>query len=503
MRSTLHLSRPLRAAALAACLLTPLALAASCSLGLDESLIEDRGDGGVDGLDGDPALDGSTDARGLTDSGVTTCTRDEECATTHGCLKGRCDLTRLVCVYDVCRPTACNAAACDTAKAACEAPKPYPYRAAQFATRSPVVTNGRGFAAVYPFLFVLTSTGAVAFNISTPSSTTPPEVPIVGLGFVPTQMVTSGNRVYFTAAHTGPAEMATRLPVAYADVPTDPFAERIVAHGALATYNQPQTSAATLFPRGGQTALHVGPVAGSFPAALLEAPLVEPLVVTGLPITFSAGSIPVAVSGNRLVMYSLNPATSIASFGIIAGAGNPSTQNAGDTAFADYSLVTPSQAWDSSDDGAVYWSVGSRTKLPSAEPPEPATRAVKGGFILPDATGMFQQANIDVEVYANVAVADGAAVAGPVALLDADTALVTTADAANPTATTAVQFVKREPLAVLKNADGTTPRRLTIPAPITSIVGAAASNGLGFVLENRATPTPHGEIHVFDPACPP
>ncbi|HSO34859.1 MAG TPA: hypothetical protein VLT33_20155, partial [Labilithrix sp.] len=231
---------------------------ASCSLGLDESLIGRVAEGGVDESSvvdsfvvegGDGALPPINPEAGV-------CTKDEDCKGTAGCLTARCDVPRKACVLQVCRTPTCNSAACDVPTAKCGAAKPYKYRAAQFPVGAAIGCGGalgRCFAAVYPYVFVGTSNGVVAFAANDPQSATPPAIPLAGLGFVPTQIVASGSRVYFLGTPVG-AGASSRVPMAYADVPPDPFAAKIAVTTILATYNRPASDPVTLFPRGNDTA---------------------------------------------------------------------------------------------------------------------------------------------------------------------------------------------------------------------------------------------------------
>ena len=87
------------------------------------------------------------------------------------------------------------------------------------------------------------------------------------------------------------------------------------------------------------------------------------------------------------------------------------------------------------------------------------------------------------------------------AMLDNADVMVTTAAKEGPTTTTAVQFLKRDPLSVVAG------KRITIPAAISSIAGASASNGLGYVVANDPAAAPGdpatGHVYVFDSACGP
>lgn len=472
--------------------------AASCSLGLDESKIGAGQEAGV--LDTNAP---DTTAADAGDSGPTpglpdaaTCTKDDDCKATHGCLKGKCDLSRKACVFDVCHETACNAAACDTNAKTCGAAKPYPYKATQFQVGAQV--TGR-IAAVHPWLFAQTATGILAFNVADTAATTPPPVPVVGLGFVPSQMVVSGSRLYFLAAPTGPGP--SRLPLAWIDVPSDPFASKIEAKSVLATYSRPAAEGVGLVARGGDTALLLGPQAQSFPSATVEAPLAEPLTITATPIVFTVGTSPVAMSGARLVMESID-GTGIPSIGLIDNAGTATPQNKGDTKLADAGPLSLPQQFAQSPEGAVFWSIAQLTGAPGAM--GTVTRALRGWFLLPDGNGAVDPAGaFDVEVYNVTPVGQGANLAGPTAMLDANTAMVLAAARENPGAATAVQFARRQPLGIVKNADNTTPRRAVLPVPVGTFVSAAGSNGIGYAVANEGGAMPNATVYVFDPACAP
>ena len=471
---------------------------ASCSLGLDESLIGRVAEGGVDESSvvdsfvvegGDGALPPINPEAGV-------CTKDEDCKGTAGCLTARCDVPRKACVLQVCRTPTCNSAACDVPTAKCGAAKPYKYRAAQFPVGAAIGCGGalgRCFAAVYPYVFVGTSNGVVAFAANDPQSATPPAIPLAGIGFVPTQIVASGSRVYFLGTPVG-AGASSRVPMAYADVPPDPFAAKIPVTTILATYNRPASDPVTLFPRGNDTALLVDlNVASAYASAPVEPPLVEPAVFNSTGIAFTAASSPLAVSGSRLVMGQIT-AASAATFGFVAAAGSASPATSPDVTIATATPAAGPQYFAPSADGAVFWAHVSLAPPPVAPNPQ-LIRAAKGYFVVPDATGAFDPASgLDLEVYG---LPVGTQTVGPAAMLDAKTALVTTSVPTNP-ALSNVGFVTRQPLALVKNADNT-PRRFGLTVPVSQLA-AAGSNGLGYVLAVE----PSGPmVYVFDPACAP
>lgn len=475
-------------------------LVASCSLGLDESLIGREQDASAAETSlTDTALPDARDAAPPPinpEGGV--CEKDEDCKGTAGCVTARCDLPRKACVFHVCRQTACNSSACDVAASTCAAPKPYKYRATQFPVGAPIGCGGvlgRCFAAVYPFVFVGTGNGVVAFATNDPQNAAPLSIPVTGLGFVPVQIVASGSRVYFLGTAQG-VGTTSRVPIAWADVPPDPFAEAIPVTTVLASYNRPAGEPLVLYPRANDTALLVDLApAASFASVALEPPLAEPLGLTATPVTFTAGSNPVGVSGTRLVLGQIT-ATGAAQFALVSGAGSTTPTTAPDVPIPTATPAAGPMYFAASADGALFWSYVS----PTAAPPAPQTvRAAKAYFLLPDGAGSFDPAaGLDIEVFG--AAPPGTNAAGAVAMLDAKTAMVLTAIPANP-AQTNVGFVTRMPLSLVKNADNQ-PRRAPIALPVTQLA-AAGSNGLGYVLAvdpaAPATPT----VHVFDPACAP
>jgi hypothetical protein len=322
---------------------------------------------------------------------------------------------------------------------------------------------------------------------------------------LPSQIIASGSRVYFlgTPVATG---TSSRVPLAWADVPPDPFATKIAATTVLASYNRPATDPLTLFPRGNDTALLVDMNVAApslYATAPIEPPLVEPVIINSSSTAFTAGATPVGVSGSRLIMETGIGIAGAASFGFVNAAGSATPQTLPDVPITTATPMYPAQAYASSADGAFFWTHSSLNVPPSGPPPV-LVRAAKGYFLVADGAANFDPAaGIDLENYppalpAPPAIGPGTPVVGPVAMLDAKTAMVTTAFPANPAAFTNVQFVDRQPLAVR------TAQKFQITLPIGQLA-AAGSNGLGYILANDVA-QPVGStlsVYVFDPGCAP
>jgi hypothetical protein len=482
----------------ALCLVSGVVVAA-CSLGLDESLLDrpvDAGGAAETSVDPGP-FDAQPDAAARDGGGG--CENDEDCVSSNGCLRGRCDVARKACAFDVCRAAACNAGTCDTAARTCKDPKPYTFRSATFKVGAPASCS-RCIAAVHPYVFVGTATGVVAFNVSNPTAAAPPAVPVLGLGFVPTSIVTSGSRVFFFAAAVGTATSA-RVPLAWVDVPRDPFVTELRAVTTLAGWNRPAAEAPFAYARAEGSAIVLTTAAG-LPAASLPPSLSERIDLAALPTPVLPGMGPVALSGTRLLVQALDQAGNTA-FGFVPNAGTTLVSDAGlSTANLDAggSLVGAPQVFAQTADGAVLWSftaltAGANATVRAAR----TTRLIANASASPDGT-----ATLDVEVYAPNTLPAGTNVVGPLAAVDPETALVV-AMAKESAQQSSVQFVKRAPYALVKNADGAV-RRAVLPVPLASLVGAAGSNGIGYVLGND--PVVPGEpanasVYVFDPACAP
>ena len=110
------------------------------------------------------------------------------------------------------------------------------------------------------------------------------------------------------------------------------------------------------------------------------------------------------------------------------------------------------------------------------------------------------KAFVDVEVY-STPVPWGNVVVGPVASIDASTALVLAAAAGTVTSSSAGQTSVQVAVSTPKPALAT--GRRYVLAQSVGQVGAAASGGFGYVLAPGVPGAPGCTLHVFAPGCAP
>jgi hypothetical protein len=462
---------------------------AGCSLDLDESKIGAAPDSGTPPADALPPGDAGADVAPDAPASGARCTKDDECRSSNACFTGTCDVLRGVCVYDVCRePAACTLSACDPQTKACSPNTAvYGFHTAQFKVTTGGVGCGalaRCFTAAYPFVFVGTTNGVVAYPAADPTNPTPAPIPVNGLPFLPQHIQTSGNRVYFVGAVLGSGANA-KLPLAWIDVPQDPQATSLTATTVLETVGQPSMGFAFAAPNEALL-LVVNDAPRVFPSALVAPPLQDLATLSFFPLVGipDAGASPVATSGARLLTNRYGAFVPNLSFE--TGAGTATAQNTGEQAIGALGPIANQYTFAQGGDGSVLFSALSLNAT-DAGPTTP--RAVRLTWLVADGKAGFDAtANVDVETYPAPPV--GVAV-GPVAWVDAQTALVTAQLKTDPTQTVVRVATKGTPptistkqFSIAKTVDG---------------VAAAASNGLGYVLVSDS-PT-EATIHVFAPSC--
>ncbi len=466
------------------------AIFAACSLGLDESKIG-GGDASVDAIG-----DGGGDVDAANPVG---CQGDNECKPANTCLTGKCDLTRKICLYDLCPAAACKASVCDTNAKTCSVPTSYGFRAGSFKVTAGNLGCGGGgagarrcFAASYPFVIVGTTNGVVGYSVADPTDANPAALPVAGLPFFPANIVASGSRVYFVGSVQG-AGPNYKLPIAWMDVPGDPTVKQLSATTVFDTVQV--TSVDRIFPDGvGGIYLQNDNAAKSFPVARITAPLkdLEPLAFfasAGMPPNTSPG----AASGGRLVTFRQDGSpTWSAVLGFETSPATSSAQYGGDQSLAASfgTNYTPGYIAHGAAGALVY--NASAIDVPDGGPSR--VTAVRVGWIVDDDKGtkLEATAKVDVEKYSQQ-IGVGSDLAGPVAWLDAKRALVLAASASN-TSQTAVQVATRDGTpAIIPN------RRFVLPF-VPSQLAATASNGFGYVLAPDVNPEPP-TVHIFGAGC--
>ncbi len=494
------------ALALAAFVATSSIVAAGCSLGLDSSLIGKGVDGGGGGDDASAPVEAGGDGAKSEASvdGATAilpgdCTTDADCSSTNACVKStKCDTTNHVCVFDVCPVAACMAAVCDGNTMSCSAPSTYGYHSGSFTVGVGGVGCGsasRCFAAQYPYVFVGTTNGVVAYRVDDPTDSGPIPVPVDGLPFLPAEMVSTGRRIYFVGNVVGSGP-TYHVPVAWVDVPQNPFLTQFNATSVFVGYGQ--SSWSNLFAGAtGSVFLVNGDASQAFPTAVLTAPVADSstLSISSSP-DVAAGANPVAASGSRLVTYRyLGDPSDLAAFSFETGAGTSSAQNGGEQMTTAMGPTVPEGFLAQGPDGSLLWDAPTAT-IVDGGPNTTATARMTWLLASATATTFDASAHVDVESYAAMPLGFGAAVAGPMAWIDTNTALVT-ASAPEDTAQTSVQIATRAMLPPTILAS----HRYVVPVDVGHI-GAASSNGFGYVLVQDDPMNATATIHVFSPGCP-
>ena len=465
------------------------AVVAACSLGLDETKIAGGGDGGVDGA---TPVDGGADGDA---ANPVACQNDPDCKPANACLTGRCDKARGVCLYDLCPAAACKASVCNPSTKTCSVPTTYGFHAGSFKVTAGGVGCGGGgaggrrcFAAVFPFVFVGTTNGVVAYSVADPTDSSPAALPVAGLPFFPQNIVASGTRVYFVGAVAG----NYKVPIAWVDVPGDPTVAKLSATTVFNSLQLPSIDRVFPDTAGGIYLVHDS-VAKSYPAAHVTAPLKDLDALTffataGLP----AGAAPFAASGSRLVTFRQESGPNwAANFSLEPNAATGSAQNSGEGSLVPSfgNSYLPAYVSHGSEGSLVF-----NTGAVNAPDGGGATlTAARLGWIVEDAgvTKVEATAKIDVEKY-GVNPGVGADVPGPVAWLDSKRALVLAASAAN-TSQTAVQLATRDPQPAIVPG-----RRFVLPF-VPSVLAATASNGFGYVLAPDAPDS--ATVHMFGTGC--
>jgi hypothetical protein len=210
---------------------------------------------------------------GTPTSEIESCTASSDCKPPNACFTAQCDPNEHTCVYSLCATaTACTVGICDSTRQACGGSTETHFRTTTFPVPGTLACGldaNSCLAAVYPFVFVGTTTGIVAFDVSDVTSSAPRPVTIASptTNLVPKALIASGRRVY-AAALQGQASHSVAM--AWVDVPTDPTTKMIFARATLLAY--PFADAAFFPAAGGDLYIALSDPTRNSPVALVHAP---------------------------------------------------------------------------------------------------------------------------------------------------------------------------------------------------------------------------------------
>jgi len=455
----------------------------ACSLGLDPSKIPGA-DAGADVTVMDAGIDAPNPVQ---------CKMDPDCKSANACLSGKCINNQ--CTYTECAAQACNAAVCDPVAHTCSAPAAYGFHAGTFHVAQGNIGCGgsapRCFAAVFPFVFVGTVNGVVAFSVANPTSTSPSPIPVAGLPFFPTFIVASGPTVYFigTVVGVGPTY---DVPIASLSVPTDPTVTEMEATTVFNSLPYPQIDGVFPDAANGIYLLRAD-ATKSYPATRISAPLTDLATLSFAPAPgVATGASIVAASGSRLVTYRQDNANPWDThFSLETMAATPSAQNAGEQSMlTTVGTQTAQPSWIAQGpDGGILW-VTDAVSVPDGGS-SPTYVGARLSWILDDQGGTTFNAttHVDVGVYSTTATNN---LAGPIAWVDSNTAISISAVPTNLNQSLVQVASRNGPPTVEMNKSfqlAWQPNQLAV----------TASNGFGYVL--TPDPTNGANVHVFDTGC--
>ncbi|HEX8796529.1 MAG TPA: hypothetical protein VF765_36515 [Polyangiaceae bacterium] len=491
--------------------------AVGCSLGLDKSKIGEvqiveggpENDGPLpegfvpEGGDGPVTGDGMSTMDGPPQANAGACTKDSDCQAAAGDAGGcvssaKCDPTWHVCMLDVCNAGACKAEECNTSTNTCTLPSDY---SGMFNPTSFQVSYGGigpqgpqwSIAAVWPFVFLITTNGVVAYNVSDPVNTSPQQVTIHGVPFIPDWTLRVGRRVYFITRETGGPTF--HQAVAWIDVPQNPFITQFTAN----------TVWAQTMEKNGITAIVGDGVAGFYmaynsdplqPTTDVHAPLSDGTQLTAFDNNnFPMSSNIVSASGGRLVAYSYDGTQQAAQYTFVSKPATTQAQAGSLGAVDAMGPVDNQQTWSEGDDGSVLWEAAQFEIVDGGSDGQIAQTCLTWLLDSSSATSFDAAKCAALESY-SPAISQGVTVTP--AWIDATTALGFAAASSNPNASTSVHVVN-------KKANGSP---ITMPGVVAYVpvgpgnVGTSSSNGFGYALA-RTDPMNNQSctVYIFAPAC--
>jgi hypothetical protein len=492
-----------------------------CSLGLDASLInQDAGESDSAGMGEGGGGDSPSDVGGdkgtnPSDSGGTdggeagppagggACQKDSDCVAAAGdggvgdaggCVaSAKCDKTWHVCLLDVCPTSTCSAASCVTSSNTCTIPSSYGFAPGSFkVTYGGVGSWGpqASIAAVWPFVFVVTTNGVIAYNVSDPTASTPPQVPVHGVPFLPGQAIAVGRRVYLVTAQQGPGPTYHEA-VAWIDVPQNPLLTSLEASSAwLSDANK---SLNAIITNGVDGLYFVYTNTPLWPSANLHPPLTDSTSITTYPsMNFPMNAAVRGSSGTRLWTSRYDGSKNAFWGSLVTAAGTSSALTLGEVQVgAGLGLLDGQVYFGQGADGSVLMSVAPLTEVDGG--PNGVNSACVAWMLDSSSAANFDAAKCPpLETYSPPV--NGVTVVGPPGWIDAKTALGLAGASSNPGSSTSVHVVKNSPPSVEQG------KVAYLPVG-TGATGVATSNGFGYVLTQDDSMNQTCTVYVFAPGC--
>jgi hypothetical protein len=496
------MARSLAAVALTAAVAVA-ATEVGCSLGLDASLIDaSPGDDVSQPPEAGPDAPAHADADGHAppaDAPMTVdaggCATDNDCKAATGsagpCVTAaKCDPTWHVCMLTTCSVGACKAAVCQLDTQTCSVPTTFGFEATKLSVGYGGVGAGMRYsiAAAWPFVFVLTTNGVVAYDVIDPTNNSPPLVPVHGVPFLPIAVVAVGRRVYFVRGTEGGGP-TFRQAIAWVDVPQNPL---LGSFDATSAYVATSQSNVVDVLTNGTDGVFVVYGSKQLPAADVHPPIDDTTVLSAFANAGLANGASIRAStGARLVAYRFDGASNTPNFAIVNGAATASAQTTTEQALSAYGPLADQAQLSTGDDGSLLWTTavfdvndaGNTAGIGAAR----LTWLLGSGT----AANFDTSAHVDLETYSP---STGATVAGPPLWIDANTALGLAAASSTSTDSTSVQIVTKAPPTVQRST-----RTLISVDP--SSVGVASSGGFAYVLAKDDPANLTCSVYVFAPAC--
>jgi hypothetical protein len=456
---------------------------------------------------------------------VGSCTKDADCIAPDACYTPHCDTRVGRCWYGLCETAGrtCTAGTCNTATGRCEGATDYGFRTTSYATTiAPACADPADcVTALWPFVFIGTSTGVVAMFVDDPIAKGARSIPVSGFEGAVTKLVASGARLWILGTPpTNDGGEPITVPLGFIDVPSDPTVRRLDA--TTTRFEVPFAPVTAFAAPNGALYLAVLPGAPTraFPTSLVTTPLpaqgrfvlAGDVGVSGDGIELhpaadvppDSGSVLVASSGDRLIAHQ-HPSTYL----VIASPGSASAR-AQATSVVSFPPTTSFPTFAQGRDGALLLAGA----LPLDDPNDcscASVSRVRWLFANGNESAIDQATAADVESYRNPQTTgqpchecqDGYfAPTARAAWIDEKTALVATAASDPPSnrGRTAVQVVTRNPVAV-----GPRRRFVTsadeVPAGNFAVdrIALTADRGIGYLVISDATN--RTTLSIFDPRC--